>query len=386
MNLARLVHNPTPFAVAPYLLEHREGYLALTVVAKMTWELPLEPSEAARQAGAPAGHPRIAVPRAPIRFESEPRDPSGAWSSLLRPSDAWPEKVGCDVLAVGTVHPSRSGVTVEDVSLRVATGAGLFERTVRVHGPRVWMSGLLGMSPGPAAPLTPTPLAWELAFGGVDAGSPEALIDLRNPSGMGLSRTPANLAGTPAPRIEDPAAPRSSPFSGYAPGVATPAGLGPIPPTWTPALDHLGTLDEAWRRERAPVAPVDRGARFSSAAPTGSWLPAPLEGDEALELTGVTPAGPLRAKLPRYAPTIAVTIRGQTSTHRPKVDTLLVDADARLVELTWRVSVPAPRRAGMIERIAVSTDASLPAWMLPDWEERLEALPDSEEADRGGSP
>ena len=100
----------------------------------------------------------------------------------------------------------------------------------------------------------------------------------------------------------------------------------------------------------------------------------------------MTPSGPLRAKLPRYAPTIAITVRGETSTHRPKVDTLLVDADARLVELTWRAAIPAPRRAGMIERIAVSTDASLPAWMLPDWEERLEAHPDAEEADRGGSP
>lgn len=354
MNLARYLRNATPFAAQAVLLETREGREVLTLIAKMTWEVP---------AGA---EPRIAVPRAPIHVEPEPARPGSATSSLRRPSDHWAEKPGTDVLLVGTAHPARGGLKTHDVSLRVASASGLLDKTVRVTGPRVWMKGLTGITPGPSGPVEPTALEWENAYGGADLEGAEPLVDMRNPAGSGVCREPARLVDRPAPVLEDPAAPVGS-------RAPTPACFAPIAPGWLPAVQHAGTFDETWRRERAPLPPADQGPRFASAAPAGQWLASRLVGDEPIEVLGATPDGALRFKLPRYAPRARVVERGVVTELALELDTLLVDTDTRTVELTFRAHVPAPLRLGFLDEITLSAAHTLPDWMLPDWGARLDA-------------
>lgn len=75
----------------------------------------------------------------------------------------------------------------------------------------------------------------------------------------------------------------------------------------------------------------------------------PLVGDEPVEVLGATPEGALRFRLPRYAPVFHSTVRGGTFAHETHMDTLLIDADERRVELVWRVSVRLPRKSEHLE-------------------------------------
>jgi hypothetical protein len=355
VNLARYLRNATPFAAQAVLLETREGREVLTLIAKMTWEVP---------AGA---EPRIAVPRAPIHVEPEPARPGSATSSLRRPSDHWAEKPGTDVLLVGTAHPARGGLKTHDVSLRVASASGLLDKTVRVTGPRVWMKGLTGITPGPSGPVEPTALEWENAYGGADLEGAEPLVDMRNPAGSG---------GVPRARE----ARRST-----GAGARRSCGAGGLtrahPRLLRPHRARLAAGRAArWHLRRdvaaragSPAPQPTRAPRFASAAPAGQWLASRLVGDEPIEVLGATPDGALRFKLPRYAPRARVVERGVVTELALELDTLLVDTDTRTVELTFRAHVPAPLRLGFLDEITLSAAHTLPDWMLPDWGARLDA-------------
>ena len=234
MNPQRVIDNRTPMSVGCVPLDDRHGREVMVIIMKMTYEV------------SPASEIRAVLFGTPIRVNdvtvSEARSTMGAplpsprWPSIRYPSDLVDEKPGTDVVLVGTAYPPPGrAVTEQDVSIRVETGHRTLQKTVRVYGPRVWYDGAFGAVPGPPAVLAPTPLVYELAFGGVDesAGS-EMVIDFRNPAGTGAGKNRSRLIGTPAPAIEDPQQPlaRSQP---------APAGFGPIPAYWSPRKERAGT-------------------------------------------------------------------------------------------------------------------------------------------------
>ena len=67
---------------------------------------------------------------------------------------------------------------------------------------------------------------------------------------------------------------------------------------------------------------------------------------------------------PRHAPLFSVEIRGERKALATHLDTFLVDADERSVELVWRAAFPLPKKAGMIGEIEVRGDRSLPHEVL----------------------
>jgi hypothetical protein len=320
----RVVRNATPMAVRCAPLEDRHGREVLTIVAKMAYGV--DPATGSVRPMATA-----------VRFDDVWSGPPGR-SSLLYPSDLTDEKPGTDVLLIGTAE-ARPAATQLDVTLRVGSRV---ERTLRVHGERVWYEGPLGLAPGRARPLAPTPLLWELAWGGPSCRE--------NPVGCGAEP----VAGTPAPRIEDPAAPIGSRHP-------RPACFGPIAPDWLPRAAFYGTADEVWRRQRAPVRPIDFDARHNCAAPRGQWSEIPLAGDEPIEVAGMRPGQSWRFRLPRLSPRFEAIVGGRRVRPPTHLDTLLVDADAHAVELSWRASVPIPRRRGDLELVLVTCDGVLPA-------------------------
>jgi hypothetical protein len=268
-------------------------------------------------------------------------------SSLRFPSDAVDEKPGTDVLLLGTAQPSGSSTHV-DVSLRVETGKRTLNKVIRVYGPRVWQAGPLGVVPGPSARLAPTPLVYELAFGGADESDPaKPLVDWRNPSGRGVARDSTRLVGQPAPQLEDPRAPLSA-------RKPAPAGFGPIAPHWEPRSDYAGTHDDRWSRERAPVRPVDFDPRHNCCAPADLWSELPLCGGEAIEIIGATPGAPWRFLVPEVAPRICSVIAKGEREHATHLDTLLIDADSQRIELSWRASIAIPKKSQALERVLVT--------------------------------
>ena len=244
-----------------------------------------------------------------------------------------------------------------DVVLRVGDGDAIrIDKTVRVYGPRVWQKGLMGVVPGPPQPLGPTPLIYENSYGGRDDGVPERpLVEERNPVGTGVARDLAALVGLAAPCLEDPRQPLGS-------RKPAPAGFGPIPSHWLPLAAHGGTYDEAWRRERAPVRPVDFNPRFDGCAPDDQHCEPPLRGDEGYEIHGVLPNQAWRFKLPLYRPSFVAKRRDEPeeralSTH---LDTVIIDADEGVVELVWRASVPLPPVPQLLHWVRVASPDRLP--------------------------
>jgi hypothetical protein len=338
MPLDGIIHNRTPFTARCVPMDDRHGRELLVVILKMAYDV------------SPSGRCRPLLGGAPVRLTDE-RVSGAAESSLRYPGDLLDDKPGADVILAGTARPPADrAVTEMDVSLRVETGRRTLQKAVRVHGPRVWYAGAGGVVPGPAARLAPTPLRYELAYGGADASDPRRpLVERRNPAGTGVAVDRRRLVGTPAPAIEDPARPLGS-------SSPAPAGFGPIAPEWSPRLERAGTYDEVWRRERAPLRPADFDPRHHCCSEPELWSEEPLAGDEAVEVLGATLEGAWRFRLPRHAPVVVADLRGERVEIRPGVDTLLIDADAGRVELVWRARVPRPRKLDHVRAIRVDDD------------------------------
>ncbi len=267
-------------------------------------------------------------------------------ASIRKPSDLADDKPGTDVILVGYAHSPR-GETVSqvDVSLHV----GPIQKTIRVHGTRAWMPGSLGaIAPGPARTIRePVPLLYELAWGGLDLSDPEEPIgEPRNTVGRGVARDPRKLVGQEATQIEDPSQPAAK-------RARTPAGLGAIHRHWEPRARFAGTYDEAWMRDRMPLPPEDLDPRFHVTVPHDQWSQAPLRSDVPMKVTGATAEGTWQFQLPRIQPGFSSFVGMDRREHRTHLDTILIDAGERQVELTWRAVVPLPRKYEMLESVRI---------------------------------
>ncbi len=264
-----------------------------------------------------------------------------ATSSIKKPSDVCDDKPGTDVLLVGHAYPPlRRSVTQVDVSLKM----GPVDKTVRAFGLRAWQAGAFGgIAPGPARPITdPVPLIYELAWGGLDLSDPDRPVgEPRNTLGRGVARDPKRLVGTPATQLEPPG------------GGNVPAGFGALCRHWEPRASFAGTYDEAWMANKMPLPPDDFDPRFNVTAPPDQWSPAPLRGDEPIEVRGATPEGLFRCQLPRMAPGFSAIVDGRRTEHRTHLDTVLIEPDAYRVELTYRAAIPIPGKYQRIDAVMI---------------------------------
>jgi hypothetical protein len=270
-----------------------------------------------------------------------------AKSSIRRPSQLFDQKPGTDVVLLGHAHPPRgsASATHVDVSLRV----GRLAKVVRAYGLRVWQTGTAGgLKPGPARPIRePVPLIYELAWGGLDVSDETKPVgEARNYIGRGVARDPKELIHTPAAQLEDPAHPIDGRNN-------VPSAYNPIHRHWMPRRQYAGTYDQAWMDTRMPILPEDFDVRYHVCVAPDQWSEIPLRGDEAMEVTGATPEGLWRFQLPRVAPGFASVQGGQRSEHRTHLDTILIDADEKRVELTWRTAIRMPRKYELLERVLV---------------------------------
>lgn len=290
----------------------------------------------------------------PVRLSDVPDGEGG----IRYPSDIAAEKVGTDVGVVGTLVPSE-----REPARRVHTWVrvGRVGKAALVVGPRRFTATGDGVVPGEPEPLVATPLVHGLAWGGADESASPASIERFNPVGRGHAIDPRSLVGLPAPQIEptslDPTE-RGAPAS---PAARAQAAYAPIPASWAPRADRGGTEDDRWRRTRAPVVPEDWDPRAESWAADGLHAEGGLAGTETVELGGFRPGPRVLLELPGFVPTVHGVIGGERREHAARLDGLLVDLDAGIVELVWRAAIPLPAAWARLERIEVSTARPLPA-------------------------
>jgi hypothetical protein len=308
--------NRTPFAAERTVVSDREGRDVLLTVVKCTYVVGkggvLEPAE--RQ------HPVQAADD----FYGEPGESSVRWES-----DFAAYKPATDVVLIGHAYPPRRPEPEIQVALRLGT---LFQ-VLTVFGDRRWRKGLGMSSPEPFEKM---PLTYERAFGGVDRSSPNPLhheMEPRNPVGRGFRAQRSELKPEDVllPNIENPehliGSPKDRP---------PPAGWGFIARSWQPRAALAGTYDEAWRKQRAPLPPVDFDERHHNAASPSLRASPHLVGNELVELAHLHPRGTLRFRLPGTRPRVFVSI-GRNRQELPVLfDTLVLLPDEEQVVMVWR--------------------------------------------------
>jgi hypothetical protein len=324
--------NLTDFEVHPQVLVDKQGEV-LTCIVKATFHLPEDGSTLEL---ADEDERRI------IRMADVPwGDPEK--SSILFPADLCVRKPGTDVIVVAEgFAPNEQPVPYFDVAVRV----GYLQKALRVYGLRVWEAGGRGISA--PRPIDRIELKYDNAWGGFDDSDPDRIVEeARNPVGMGCVRDGSVLTHQPAPNIEDPAHPISN-FKTRPP----PAGIGAIGRHWEPRRNYVGTYDEAWLNDRAPLPPLDQDDRVNVCASPGLWTDTPLRGGEEIALLNMRLGGGARQFfLPRVGIEMEFEVKGrELEVKKPHLDTVIIDAlqlepgEPIAVEMVWRAYVKAPRR------------------------------------------
>ncbi len=338
--------NQTDFIVHPQLLLDRDGEVMVAMV-KSTWELEqgsdvleLAPSERQR------GIRPVAIPWG-LPEETTP----------MFPGDFCVRKPGTDVVVVARGYaPNAQPVPDFEVSVR----GGALSKVLRVFGLRVWQTDGQGMSA--PRPISELDLRYEYAWGGAEFNDEgEGVEEPRNPMGRGKVIDNSTLRHQPAPQIEDP-------FNLIlnVESAPPPAGFAPIARYWRPRRDYVGTHDDKWLDERAPLPPKDQDDRVALVGSPGLIANPPLVGNEEVALAGLMPGGgSLSFRLPKVGVEISVECKDREPVRLvPHLDTVVIDQlygtkpGWPTVELMWRGAIPAPRR--MKDLKLVITEKELP--------------------------
>jgi hypothetical protein len=315
-------HGPHQASLLPIV--DRDGAPARTVIVKATYDLRIGRT------------PKLAeIPRE-VRMGDEPWGAPEV-ADLRLPGDFCIAKPGTDFVVSGhAVAPRSVPVPAIDVGIRVADRIKL----MRVHGPRTWRNGILGVAPSAAEPAERTPLAWSRAYGGLDLSDPQRpLEEARNPVGSGVAHRPERLVGTPAPQIESPDAPITA-----AGGRYVPVGCAPLGRHFEPRRKLAGTYDAAWLRSGYPARPSDYRSEHEQCAAPDLVFAQPLRGGESVRLVGVHAEGALEFVLPKWLVRIDARIDAKVQERQPHLDTVVVDTDAMVLEMVWRALFRCPPR------------------------------------------
>ncbi len=281
----------------------------------------------------------------PVATDEFHGDP--ATSSIRRECDFARFKPRADLLLLGrAVPPGGRPVAELDVTLEL----GPVKKTVRVVGDRVWEHRLGGMWASDPKPFDSIPLVYERAFGGSDHSDPRrANSEVRNLVGVGFYRNPDPrfLAGKPLPNLEDPRQ-RIRSWSDTPP----PAGFGVVGRGWQPRVRFAGTYDQRWRDERFPYLPADFDEQYFQSAPADQQLPHPA-GGERVVCTNVRADGPFAATVPAADVPLTFRFRDRDELVAPRLDTLVLEPDARRLVAVWRGQVPLGRKLAALREVRV---------------------------------
>jgi hypothetical protein len=275
----------------------------------------------------------VAHEQAPVELTDEYRGEPGQ-SSVRCASDVCIAKPGTDLVLSGSVRPPDGARTQ-----RVVFQVGRQRKELQISGPRHWEK-VFGFSRiSKPERFESMPLAWESAFGGSD-DSPSKPSDhefsLENPVGCGFraKRSKRPIDGEPLPCLENPREPIAKPADRPAPWCT-----GFVAPAWEPRRSFAGTFDDAWRRLRAPLLPVDFDPRFHDrAAPDLVARDAPKPG-ELVRIEGANPAGAYRFALPEAGFEAQMVFKAKTEPLAMHCDTIAADLDTGTLRVTYSAHV-----------------------------------------------
>lgn len=260
---------------------------------------------------------------------------------LLRQSDFVPFKLGTDVTAIACSYAPDGGALP---AWQAGIAVGEYEKLLNIHGPRSWAHDRKnGWRLTPSAPAQMVPVDYFHAFGGRIMGGTEPSNDVYalNPLGPGVlnDKFADKGAAYPAPQVDSPRQPITTPFEDY-----TPEGLAPIHPAWAFRQRFAGSYDETWVQTQHPFLPPDFDYHFYNCAhPTLTFGPY-LEGTEYIRVAHLHPAFPqMGFFLPHRFFGAVASYRDASTLRSPMaldgVHLELLEEQPKL-RLTWRIAFP----------------------------------------------
>ena len=149
-----------------------------------------------------------------------------------------------------------------------------------------------------------------------------------------------------------------------------PVGFGAIGPHWLPRCACAGTFDDAWRRARMPLMPLDFDLRYNNVASPALWFEQPLAAGDTLAIVGMHEDGLWQLDLPAVRVRLRARLHdGRTLTVHPALDTVLVEPGKDEVQLTLRRAFPVGRGKSLLREIRVDDQTE------PTESTRHDALP-----------
>ncbi|MFT4538700.1 MAG: hypothetical protein ACI841_004907 [Planctomycetota bacterium] len=314
------IDNPTPFVFEPLFVADEEGRPIVAPVVKATFSV------------SDRGDVKLAEVQQAVCFAGKFNTEEEISSYRLEPEIAF-TKPSTDIVLLGHAQPERAGTTTMEVRFEVGSN----RQRARVTGDRIFEKGFFGDRISKPQPIDKIPLIYERAFGGWDRTHEKPKhhsCETRNPVGVGFqAKKGTPIPEGPLPNIESLDRPLNSRG-----GKSTPVGFGFISPDWKPRVGFVGTYDDAWTESRSPLLPTDFDRRYFNAAAPNLIAPSYLKGDELVLVEGTSAAPNWQFRLPGiHAPKCLIVTRSRGAVELDtNLDTVIVDADAMTVTLTWR--------------------------------------------------
>ena len=314
--------NRTPYAAGRNWIRDKQGVHQWLVAVKATFDV------------SPAGKVTLSdeqpAPLLEPRYRGDP-----ASSSLCLDSDLLAVKPNTDIVLDAAAHaPNSKPAPVVPVGFRV----GDVEKSLLVHGTRVYYRGALGLTTTAPKPFITQPIQYELAFGGVDVAHPNPekhRIDARNPVGRGFAADSGALEQQLAHSIEYPNQEAKK---------AGPAGFGPIASFWSPRHQRSGTYDARWETSKRPLLPDDYDDRHALSSPDDQRPAHFLRGGELVAMSNLTEGGFLRFELPKVLLVFRTFFGKRAEDHRASMTTVFLEPDRAQVSLVWQTAIPVHAR------------------------------------------
>jgi hypothetical protein len=319
--------NQTPFGAVVLPSMDRDGLDLLLIVVAAQFELPPPNDDA-------PGLRLWPTQEKPPMVEEYSGEPGR--SSIRRDGQSSYFKPATDIHVIGDAC-AHHGEPVMTMDVRVRVGPCAV--TMRVHGDRVWRAAKGDIVPSDPEPFVTMPLIWERAYGGRTSESTEERPDFeaRNPIGCGYESNRDSAIGRPLPNLDHPAQPLQRISD-----RPVPLGLSPTGRDWQPRVRFAGTFDEAWKRGRAPLWPVDFDERFFCSAPTYLQASPHLTGGEPVALEGLHAEGSIHFHLPMLRLQCHSRFVGRATDRRLVLDGVLIETARKRLTLYYRASIAAP--------------------------------------------
>lgn len=311
------VKNTTPFETKGYFVRDRDGVEHWVTVVRASFSATAD------------GLVSIADEQKPVRLAPEYTDDTAL--ELKSESDFVPFKTKVDFTVSGRaclpdMHNFKTIIASLSIGSLHKRAAMSGERRLKRH------NGRFVIVDDEAA--SEVDLSWRNCLGGSDVVSRnggDVTVNPANPVGRGWteywSRLPEG-AEIALPLIEaadqriDPTKALPSPF-----------GFGPVQPHWTPRRNYVGTYDDAWHRQRAPLLPEDFDERFYQSAPADQQLD--IKGGETITATNLHPDGPFSFRLPQLIFDTATQIGTERHEGRMRLISVGFDTRTKHLDMVW---------------------------------------------------